>query len=355
MSCGQGHPLSSCPVVNFLPNRQLLILRRTFSRPQERRAWPRRKRNGNQWTGSLGNCKKVKHNAFKIRFDPGVMAVFRSFETEPQAPKGAESTRTLQEIKKVSSCQDFAQLPPGRTFGLRRMGSLRNGVKSMEEAFEGPREPRVEKVLSWDELREEAGMGLGKLRKQKESRHNLQQLVHENVGLLLLGARSKSNEEELDSPALVPKEGNMAMAESLGFEKIAVDAAGRDRTPGVRFLPLSSKIEEVARQLESESGEEEKLAETAAHSGRAAPRVPTSKTLKTLVSSSALEKLERKAPDRERELFWYEFESARDYKGYFDAGNMKDLRLRRRTLRRDAVLPEPGTAKRSSRMARSRK
>ena len=111
-SClSQTHSIYTCPLINYNPNKSIVIQRLTYSKPQERVFFNRIK------TRNLVNYKKIKVNAFRIRFNPSLMKTFEKsidhFQKSdinkeiPKRPNRIKNTRTIIRSDSLQSYRDI--------------------------------------------------------------------------------------------------------------------------------------------------------------------------------------------------------------------------------------------------------
>ena len=151
--------------MNYIPNKSLLILRLNYTRPQERLNHVRRNVRSTVFDNTLSHFQKVKTSAFRIRFDPSVMNVFKSFKE----PTSMEVENQVL-ISRAQSCHEFTAknkvgLPQIRSMQhLELRPKKENGIPGKQVSLE-EFESKKTRDSVW--------------KKAKESKHNLQSLLHE--------------------------------------------------------------------------------------------------------------------------------------------------------------------------------
>jgi len=359
-------------------------MRMNFSRPQERK--PTFLRNKNH-CNVIDNFQKIKQSAFKIRFDSKIMTIYKNFEKNILD----DEENSEKKPKPVVSCQDLPTTKEKKK--LHRLKSMNDLVISKEN--DRLIKLELEKKASFEEFHSENTLGkIAPDKKSKNSNHNLQNLIHEQNNYWL----NKEGEESLESqPSLrgqkheefKKKESfyhNNANLTIPNFFKL--NSKNDDGLPGLSLNnDLGNFQSNMTKSIEEEKGYQEELPQKekdkekelitsiTKHSEfekkdkdkemlssitkhfesdkfdktekkNEMPLTSFARNSKLLIALnekpsprvSLNEKLEQiENNENKKNLFWFDFETVKIYKNYFNEGNSKDIDFKRKAKRKLAM------------------
>lgn len=318
--------------MNYIPNKKLLLLKFVYSKPQERRPFKRKKYA--ICSTNLKNYKKIKTSAYKLRFDAHLMKTYNSFKDK----KSMESKEEITKLPRVESCQDCNELIKNdgkkrkiiQSRSLQTFRDLRQSKILLDEAEDIPKSMPTK--YSFGRLSSEDGIVFNDssekkkktLKKVKESKHNLQNL------LLNCQVPSFEEEDDLSSKSLEKLPTKKKTSEVHEEEKIEKK---EDITINFR-MKTEEKLK--AFSLSRESSEKKEFDDmsnrnTAIHDLKKSQFSQTkTSTIKTIplkeFNLSDLNEMNEKM--KEKNLFLYDFESLSNFAIYFPEGNVKNILMK---------------------------
>ena len=362
-------------------------MRMNFSRPQERKPNFLRNKTHCNVSDTLFHFQKIKQSAFKIRFDSKIMTIYKNFEKNILDYE----ENSEKKPKHVVSCQELPTAKEKKK--LHRLKSMNDlGISKENDRLI---KLELEKKASFEEFHSENTLGkIAPDKKSKNSNHNLQNLIHEQNNYWL----NKEGEESLESqPSLrgqkheefKKKESfyhNNANLTIPNFFKL--NSKNDDGLPGLSLNnDLGNFQSNMTKSIEEEKGYQEELPQKekdkekelitsiTKHSEfekkdkdkemlssitkhfesdkfdktekkNEMPLTSFARNSKLLIALnekpsprvSLNEKLEQiENNENKKNLFWFDFETVKIYKNYFNEGNSKDIDFKRKAKRKLAM------------------
>lgn len=235
ISCNeQGHFLEKCPLINYCPDKEFLIERLNFSRPQERNFQFRKYMKKN----SFAIKSKAIQGVIKMRFNKKLMRKY--FISDPSLKTNVKNNEESYENfgEYDNSEKEDEEITIERS-------------KSLTFISESQKIPDLQRKCSLEELKNISKQQLGETfyPKQKEINHMLNRNTYEEEDIELL---KKLNQNHLkNSTQNLPSEKSEKDLSKMFLEEDSSNKFNKSRTKFVNFenSPLLNKSEESKEKI----------------------------------------------------------------------------------------------------------
>ena len=312
-----------------------MILRKIYTKPQERRPYQRKNIKCFLMCNALSNFQAVKKNAFKIRFDSNLMKIFTTFnDTTEKNEHNSESTNSFSKLrKKKGSIQSFSL----QTFRDLKLPWAENEKKKLKK-FNTSLTKNGENYLSAENFLEKFNLlNFPILKKKfvrsKESHHNLQNMIKEKK--LELSSSDKSENEYSSAE----KNFNNSLfkheyEEDKKNENVQTNILRLRTKPDINPINVSEEDkseDEKPTILKSDFSKERSIKCKCEKSENSTSLLRNKLTSLKTVNFTDLNY------ERDKNMFMYDFESLKIFSNYCKEDNYKNI-VKKTVLARKSVL-----------------